>query len=609
MPRNYRKLAWCLTAALLAPLLLLGDPLRLKRVAELAYGTLSGHVLCGDADHDGANEMIFGRARPRCWEVWEVKFPNRYSVVLADTGGYPYPPGIDIGNFKPWDIGDIDGDSLTDLLGHHVFFEDSISYRFVLGVQESPDLHSYPSELSWWADMYPSTTPDQPASHFPPDLDNDGRREACGIEEFSSCHYVFENSGNNQNTLVWTDTLAIGYGLAFGDFDLDGRRDFVTAGITSAGPVNLYECAGDNSYAVTWRDSVRIPNGHDVFSGNDVDRDGKPEFFIAFSWYGPPAEFHLMAFEMVADNEYERREVACVTRDVGVNWEAYSKCADVDADSVEEIVWTIASDVYVYKATGNDQYELVWQWQNPSQCVIETVHVSAYDLNGNGYNEVVASGILGGAGGHPEWGTCIFELETVQLLSPNGGRNLLGGVTCAVRWQVFTPPRCDSVSLFLRTDTTWNMDTIATGLAPADTPYLWVVPRGPRIVEPCHVVVFAYGPGWQYDESDSAFKIITLGAAEAAPRAPGNWSLSVSPSPARGIALVRFDVPHHANVRVGLYDAAGRLAEQLASGVRDAGSYGLAVGAAGNVRAGVHFVRLETAERTLSRKLVVTERR
>ncbi|MBM3315055.1 hypothetical protein FJY71_04335, partial [candidate division WOR-3 bacterium] len=196
MPRRCSKLARCLTALLLVPLLLLGDPLRLKRVAELPYGTAKGAVLCGDIDNDGASEMTLGRRRPQCWQVLKIEFPNRYSVVFADTGGYPYPPGIDVGNFTPWDIGDIDGDSLTDLLGHHSYFEDSVSYRFVLGVQESPDLHSYPSELSWWADMYPTTTPDQPASYLPPDMDNDGRREASGIEEFSSCHYVFENSGN-----------------------------------------------------------------------------------------------------------------------------------------------------------------------------------------------------------------------------------------------------------------------------------------------------------------------------------------------------------------------------------------------------------------------------
>jgi len=615
MPSDRRRLVsrwltvWRAVAPIAVPLILLGGPLQFRRVAEQATGVQQGSVLCGDTDHDGLGEMILSSTIPGHlqWAVWEYQPMNRYCLVYSDTGVCPFPPGIATGNFTPWDIGDIDGDSLTDLLGYHICSEGGV-YRFVLGIQESPDLHSYPTQLSWWGDLHQGTTADQGPCYFAAGMDSDSADEIFGMEQYSACNYVFENCGNNQNRLVWTDTFGSGIHFAYGDFDLDGRGEFVAAAMSSLGKVTLYECTGDDSYAITWMDTVRMPNGHlDAFAGHDVDQDGKPEFFISFAWYdGYAAEFHLLVWEMVGDNQYERREIAQVTRNVGSGWNALSKCGDIDADGVEEVIWTTASDVYIYKATGNDQYELVWQWQNPTQSDFKLCRVNIYDLNGNGYNEVVLSGIFGGSPGYPEEGVMIYELNTVQLVSPNGAYNLMGGDTCLVRWRTFTPPRCDSVSLFLRTDTTWNLDTIATGIPSTESTYAWVVPRTPVRILPCRVVVFAYGPGWQYDESDSEF-VILPGIEEARPRSIRDWALSVSPNPARGSAIVSYDVPRRSTVSLSLYDASGRLIRELARGEKLPGRYEVTMDHRAGLVAGVHFIRLESAVGRLNRKLVVTE--
>jgi hypothetical protein len=125
-------------------------------------------------------------------------------------------------------------------------------------------------------------------------------------------------------------------------------------------------------------------------------------------------------------------------------------------------------------------------------------------------------------------------------------------------------------------------------------------------VEPCHVVVFAYGPGWQYDESDSAFKIITLGAAEAPAPVPLVWSLSVSPNPAHGQAQVRYSVPHRASVRVGLYDAAGRLVRDLAKSEHEPGWYVMPLSVPGEAGpGGIYFLRLEAGGWQAEQKVVL----
>ena len=551
------------------PLLLLGDSLRLKRVAELPYGAEYGRLLCGDTDHDSLSEMIFAWSFPAPhWAVWEYEPVSQYHVVYADTwANPPWPPGIDTGSFYPWDIGDIDRDGLRDLLGYHVYC-DSYHYRFVLGVMESPDPHSYPARLVWWTNLAPYATADYVPCYLSGDLDGDDREDMYCNDCYEGILYIFENSGNNQNRVAWLDSSPRGGPtVAFGDFDLDSSKEWVSAGLSAAGLVWLYENRGNDSFALSWTDTVMAPNGIDAFSGDDVDQDGKPEFFISFAWYGGTiAHFRLFAWETVGDNAYERCEVDTVTRDVGSGWWALSRCGDIDADGVEEICWSLGNAVYVYDGVADNHYELVWMrtdlprgWNKADICV--------YDENANGYQELVVSG-----SGY----TWLFELEALQVLNPNGGQSLVPGETCQIHWRVYTPPRCDSVSLFLKTDTTiypgerfWRLDTIVTGLASTDSVYPWVVPSRPSSM--ARVVAIAYGPGWQYDESDSSFRIV--GIEEVRPAPVRDWALSVSPNPARGRAIVSYDVPRRSAVSLGLYDASGRLIRELASGEKLPGTY------------------------------------
>lgn len=173
---------------------LLQGQLRMKRICFLQsglYTEATGRIICCDSDHNGLNELIFSTTFSTYvleWMVWEYRPLNHYELVFADTGAYPYPPGITTGNFRPYDVGDIDRDSLTDLLGpneERQLNPDSIYY--VVATQESPDYSSYPGTLSWWYRtsnlMYSYTY------YFTPDLDRDGRREILTFEGMGQCIY------------------------------------------------------------------------------------------------------------------------------------------------------------------------------------------------------------------------------------------------------------------------------------------------------------------------------------------------------------------------------------------------------------------------------------
>jgi len=228
----------------------------------------------------------------------------------------------------------------------------------------------------------------------------------------------------------------------------------------------------------------------------------------------------------------------------------------------------------------------------------------------------------------------VFEINAVDLLSPNGG-GYQPGDTMPIRWVTHSPPRCDSLSLFLRRDSLWHLDTIATGLPGTDTLYRWVVPPG--VPDTGRIVVIAYGglsplssdengdctqsqsAAWQYDISDSVITFIGGGVAEGSRNVPLLWSLSVTPNPTHGAFSVRYDVPGRwgqsqplrgqtevqSPFSLGVYDAGGRLVKSLAQGDVAPGRYEARL-PAGALRAGIYFIRLDTPGFRAVKKAVVT---
>ena len=182
-------------------------------------------------------------------EVWEHQGWNRFSLVFADTGAYPEPVGITTGNALPFAAGDIDGDGLTDVVCINIEIPPvPDTFYCIVMILESPDSFSYPCSLSWYY-RYSDNGAIPIPTYYPPDLDKDGHKEVfCATPSMGWC--IWENTGNNQNELVWRDTIHAGCRLTFGDFDVDSRMDFATAGLGSMGLVSVWECMGDDQYEV-----------------------------------------------------------------------------------------------------------------------------------------------------------------------------------------------------------------------------------------------------------------------------------------------------------------------------------------------------------------------
>ena len=175
----------------------------MKRIVFLAAGPYiapSSYPIATDTDHDGFNEIIFFTQSPTRWEVWEYRPLNQYQLVYADTGGYPYPPGITTGNFQPKNVGDIDQDSLIDLVGPNIDQpQNPDTIYYVVTTQESPNYSSYPESLSWWYRYSNNFQGDGSVPfYFPPDLDSDNRNEIMFVTSLPLGVVIFENIANNQ---------------------------------------------------------------------------------------------------------------------------------------------------------------------------------------------------------------------------------------------------------------------------------------------------------------------------------------------------------------------------------------------------------------------------
>ena len=92
---------------------------------------------------------------------------------------------------------------------------------------------------------------------------------------------------------------------------------------------------------------------------------------------------------------------------------------------------------------------------------------------------------------------------------------------------------------------------------------------------------------------------------EVAAGAPEAFSVSeVSPNPVRGRAVLRYAIPAQSNVRIEMYDVAGRLVGRLLDAPMDAGRYELPIDSDG-LSSGVYLVRVTAGRYVVTRSMTV----
>jgi len=499
--------------------------LNFKQVSYIPSGiTWNGGYIKGyDFNHDSYQDLAFSKGSPARLVYHGYRPYNRY--VFEDSGG----PSSDYF----WDFGNLDGDSLMDVVAQ------GNSFPTAIRIFEPSNYWTFPKIMVWnWRYEYIGNGLQ---GMYITDLDRDTLKEILTAD--AQVQYVFENRGDNQYLKVFSDTTPAlpTPAFAFGDFDGDGVMEFVRGTYGSA--VWVYECSGPDQYRFSWNGMINTANMYDIISMPDIDGDGKPEFMIGSlrpgvtQWAG---KLHI--FESTGNDLFEVIYAESILVFDRGGYSVHSDCGDVDRDGRPELVWAIDRDWMVYKSPGNNQFQRVFSAYGDNGHNSTNIHI--HDMNGNGYPEIIESG------GNE---THIWEVEACQVVYPNGGETLYWDSSCVIRFRNVSPFRADSFSLFFSADSGLSYTPIALGIPGSDSAYPWMVPD--TVSTKCFIMIWAYQNATGWDFSDGPFTIQPASGVEVSP--PHALRLTpyvVSPNP----FLSHATIPGHEAERFALYDVSGR---------------------------------------------------
>lgn len=330
-------------------------------------------LLINDFNSNGLTELYGNRT------VYNSTSQSPGVFELEYVGGsfnqiYTYPDST----FSPKAFYDIDNDSLIEMLmkrndgglGGAIFFKQT-------------ELNSLPTSPYF---EYPKAANKQ--INFPifNDFDKDGKVEFAYAALGKTMYIAEFNSdiSNFDSVYSFTSINSVG-GITVGDFNMNGKTDIITSNVW--GDVHLVEAQGDNQYSNVWNGTVDVHNAYYSFAINDIDKNGKPEFWIGGKDFS--SGILLTCFETNGESSYQPIYKIKIP-DYYTVYPLTTFSDDLDGDGKEEIV--ICADYFflVLKFTGspdNHKYN-VWYFNLRQFGIGETWTVKAYDINNDGKKEL-----------------------------------------------------------------------------------------------------------------------------------------------------------------------------------------------------------------------------
>ena len=294
-------------------------------------------------------------------------------------------------NAKPFAVDDTDGDGLLEILS---------GTRERLFLLESVTQNGYPEKIIWETTFL--------SSGQIVDLDNDGRKEIVGADNFNDNIRIFENRGNDsydEILVIKNETEGsnvFGEQFAVGDFDANGILELIVG--DSEGELFIYESVGDDLLVEKWRMKLDIEAAYQLIAG-DLTGDGIPEFVVGGTVLAedlpsvlPRWEYHVFtAFPPAGTNpqtggsgtsRYQSIWSQAITP---FNLRGNSLAiGDVDGDLQNELVILTNPSVYVFKWMDgmNGDYvssNLAPIWHHEAW---ETPRLFLTDLNQDNFSEL-----------------------------------------------------------------------------------------------------------------------------------------------------------------------------------------------------------------------------
>ncbi len=340
-------------------------------------GCLQGYpMVIGDFDHNGYTDLAGSYKIPQnksmadC-AVLEVYPDTSYQIQRTYTDS----------NFAVLSFTDVDNDNLIE-------FNFKKIQHFSNYESTNPD--SFPDSLNFIFRQWQISS--QIGAEVFGDFDRDNITDVLylgddSLQPSGQKIYVAEYDANLHNFIkrysIRPQLDWYTYGFSVGDFDQDGFTEFATGSIH--GYVYVFENSGNDSYSLIFSDTITAPNAYMTCATNDIDQNGKPEFFVGGSaYYMGIGASRVYWFEADANNHYRKmRSFFLLGTDVLGNTVLYNY--DVDDDGKDELVFCFSWVVVIlrWNLLGYfDLFYLDW-WENWDQ----QIHgINIYDIFGNNSN-------------------------------------------------------------------------------------------------------------------------------------------------------------------------------------------------------------------------------
>jgi hypothetical protein len=192
-------------------------------------------------------------------------------------------------------------------------------------------------------------------------------------------------------------TESYGGGFSVEDIDNDGYPEIGFG--TIKGNLYLFEFQeSTQKYEMIFHDSLGIPNLYLHFSTNDLDGNGKKEFWVGgdyyYDWQGITRFF---CYESIGNNQYEQIHIIEI-QNLFSDYAGNMFPIDIDKDGIEEIFMCVDQNILVFKFNGspnNPSYELYYHWHNPKANDEDWGYIygaKMYDINNDGFEEIIING-------------------------------------------------------------------------------------------------------------------------------------------------------------------------------------------------------------------------
>jgi len=302
-------------------------------------------------------------------EVYEMDQQGKYMPLFA------YP---DSGTILVKAMGEINGSGEKEIYIHHKTIWNGVVYK-------SDSTGELPTTFDYVFYHNANQINDMTLGDF----NNDGITDCVFIDNPFLIIAEYNDSINNFQTVFQIPDEFEASGFVVGDFDMDGQTELVYA--TGQGAIHIIEHRDANVYSENWHGIFPTFNAYMKTSTNDIDGNGKPEFWIGGQDFENGIT-RFQAYESVSNNNYQ--EVAAIElRFINSFYANQIMSKDMDNDGKEELIISIGQVILILKFNGmpnNHSYKIYYAKINElSEPTAIFEPVNLYDLNIDRLNDIL----------------------------------------------------------------------------------------------------------------------------------------------------------------------------------------------------------------------------